>query len=102
MERRGKTLVRSKHSPESFWRFLFDNDLGRESDLPNGELPDEVRFVQGACFGVTREAILRRPREWWVRALEYFEELNERDPEEGHYMERFWYAILSDDAIGSK
>ena len=57
----------------------------------------EVRFVQGACYAVTKEAVHRRPREWWGRLLRYFEELAETNPEEGHYMERMWYAIFAPD-----
>ncbi|KPI43718.1 uncharacterized protein AB675_6302 [Cyphellophora attinorum] len=62
-----------------------------------GGLPQEVRFVQGACFAVTREAIHRRPHEWWERMLKWFKELNEMNPEEGHYMERFWWAVFDEE-----
>jgi hypothetical protein len=28
--------------------------------------------------------------------LKWFEELNELNPEEGHYMERFWWAVFDE------
>ena len=55
--------------------------------------------MQGALFGVTRGAIRRRPKGFYQHVLRYFEGLGEVNPEEGHYMERFWYAILSDEAV---
>lgn len=94
VRRRGKTLVRSKHTPGEFWgRVLFPE--GAEAG-EGRQLPKEVRFVQGACYAVTREAISRRERGWWERVLRYFEELGEVNPEEGHYMERFWWAVFDE------
>lgn len=51
--------------------------------------------MQGACYAVTKEAIRARPWDWWRRLLAYFEELDEVNPEEGHYMERMWYAVFA-------
>lgn len=100
IERRGKALVRSQYTPEQFWNFMFhgttttptaaQNDLDRRCPNP----PSEIRWVQGALFAVTRQAIHRRPREVYQRAYEYFDALEERNPEEGHYMERFWLSLF--------
>jgi hypothetical protein len=87
VRRRGATLVRSKLSPAQFWAWLF------EGAIP----PQEIRFVQGACYGVSREAVWRRSQAWWARLLAYFEDWAERNPEEGHYMERFWWAVFEPD-----
>ena len=88
IERRGKSLQRTKLSPLQFWRTIFGSPP-----------PENVRFVQGALFAVTRGAIRRRPKSFYENVLRYFEELGEVNPEQGHYMERFWYAILSDEAV---
>ena len=88
LERRGQSLERTDFTPLQFWRIIFGS-------LP----PESVSFVQGALFGVTRGAIRRRQKSFYKNVLRYFEELGEVNPEEGHYMERFWYAILSDEAI---
>ena len=88
IERRGKTLKQTKLTPAEFWELIF-----------NEPHPESVRFVQGALFGVTRGGIRRRPKAFYENILSYFEELDEINPEEGHFMERFWYGILSDDAV---
>jgi Protein of unknown function (DUF3431) len=88
IQRRGKTLQRSSLTPAQFWKLIFAN-----------EHPDSVLFVQGALFGVTRGAIRRRSRAWYEGVLRYFEELGEVNPEEGHYMERFWYAVFEEAAV---
>jgi hypothetical protein len=90
LQRRGATLKRSHLTPGQFWERIFHSPP-----------PKSVRFVQGACFGVTREAILGRPRGFWEGVLGYFEELNEVNPEEGHFMERFWWACFDDSVINS-
>ena len=88
IERRGKTLKRTKLTPGQFWEVIFDE--------PH---PENVRYVQGALFAATSGAIRRRPKSFYEDLLRYFEDLNEVNPEEGHYMERFWFAILSDEAF---
>lgn len=91
VERRGKTLKRTDKTPGQFWEWMFQ--------APH---PTTVTFVQGALFVVPTAAILRRPKSFYERVLAYFEDLNEINPEEGHFMERFWYAILSDDAVDAQ
>ena len=88
IERRGSGLKRTETTPSDFWQWMF-------LSAP----PERVRFVQGALFAVTDTAIRRRPKAFYERVLAYFETLAEVNPEEGHYMERFWYAILSDSAV---
>jgi hypothetical protein len=91
MRRRGATLVRSAHAPGSFWSNVVF------AGTPDEQVPREIKFVQGACYAVTKEAILARPRDFWERLLKYFEDLGEKNPEEGHYMERMWYAVFAPD-----
>ena len=88
IERRGNGLKRTQTTPGDFWQWMFQSPP-----------PKEVTFVQGALFAVTSTTIRRRPKAFYERVLAYFEDLNEVNPEEGHYMERFWYAILSDSAV---
>ena len=97
VERRGKTLVRSKLTPGEYWKTMFSADSSEQSETKGH--PKSVRFVQGACFGVTKDAILHRPRSFWLNVLRYFEELQECNPEEGHYMERLWYSLLDPSVI---
>jgi hypothetical protein len=81
--------VRSTRTPASFWsEVLF-------KDTPEETVPKDIRFVQGACFAVTKEAILRRPQWFWERLLAFFEGLGETNPEEGHFMERMWWAVFA-------
>lgn len=88
IERRGNGLKCTETTPGDFWRWMFQSTP-----------PEKVGFVQGALFAVTDTAIRRRPKAFYERVLAYFENLDEVNPEEGHYMERFWYAILSDSAV---
>ncbi|KIX04639.1 uncharacterized protein Z518_05509 [Rhinocladiella mackenziei CBS 650.93] len=93
VERRGRGLIRSKYTPKQFWNYIF-NGATREQDASWAEPPTEVRWTQGALFAVTRQTIQRRPKEVYQRMYEYFDGLMERNPEEGHYMERFWLSIF--------
>lgn len=58
LERRGKSLKRTKLTPLQFWRSIF-----------GGPHPESVRFVQGALFGVTRGAIRRRQKSFYENVL---------------------------------
>ena len=55
--------------------------------------------MQGALFAVTKDVIRRRPKTFYERVLKLFNEIDEVNPEEGHFMERCWYAVLSDEAV---
>jgi Protein of unknown function (DUF3431) len=88
IQRRGQTLKRTPLSPAQFWERIFHE--------PH---PAAVRFAQGALFAATRGAIRRRPKKFYVDLLRYFEELGEVNPEEGHFMERFWFAVLDERAV---
>jgi Protein of unknown function (DUF3431) len=71
-------------TPGEFWEWLFGT-----------EHPTAIAICWGAIFAVRREAIHRRPREFYIRILQYFSKVNHVNPEEGHYMERFWIHIFS-------
>jgi len=79
----------ANHTPSEFWKWVFGMDH-----------PAAIAFGWGAIFAVSREAIHQRPREFYQRILTYFEEINHVNPEEGHYMERFWLSLLVTDGIG--
>jgi hypothetical protein len=64
-----------------FWTYLFGTDH-----------PTWILVYYGACFGTSRERILRRPKEFYVRALKTVSD--HQNPEEGHYFERFWGEIF--------
>ena len=83
-QRRGKTMRMSDLTPGQFWKDIFDTDH-----------PDEINFSQGALFAVGKEVIRARPIEFWTHLAKYFDDLNSTNPEEGHYMERFWMTIFT-------
>lgn len=73
-------------TPEEFYQWIF------------GEKPPPyIPFYPGAIFGVHRHAVLARPKSFHQRLLEYFERLGHSNPEEAHYMERFWIAVFDPD-----
>lgn len=76
-------MLRSEFTPGEFYRWIF-----------NEEPPPCIPFCPGAILGVHRHAVLARPRSFYQRLLEYFERLAHHNPEEGHYMERFWVAVF--------
>jgi hypothetical protein len=84
LERRGKGMRMSDLTPGHFWQFIFD-----------AENPESVAWTGSGIFAVTSEAIRRRPLPFWQKLLGYFEELNHANPEEGHFLERFWMSIFS-------
>ena len=71
-------------TPGQFWKYIFGT-----------EHPDVIDFSQGALFAVGRDVIRARPHEFWQHLLKYFDDLNDKNPEEGHYMERFWLTIFT-------
>lgn len=83
-QRRGKGMRMSNLTPGEFWKFVFGT-----------EHPAVLNFSQGALFAVGRNVIRARPLEFWTRLLKYFDDLNHVNPEEGHYMERFWMTIFT-------
>ncbi|KIW95380.1 uncharacterized protein Z519_03964 [Cladophialophora bantiana CBS 173.52] len=93
IERRGKGLRRSQYSPEQFWNYIC-NGTADNKDPRWTAVPAEIKWTQGALFAVTRQTIQRRPRAVYERAYNYFHSLADINPEEGHYMERFWLALF--------
>jgi hypothetical protein len=76
-------MRRANSTPREFWKWVFGTDS-----------PDVIAFSWGAIFAVRREAIQRRPKEFYERLLKLFESINHINPEEGHYMERIWLNIF--------
>ncbi|XP_022086010.1 uncharacterized protein LOC110976754 isoform X2 [Acanthaster planci] len=48
-----------------------------------------IRYCWNACFGATRQQILRHPLEFYQKALAYVSKYSNQ--EECHYLERLWY-----------
>lgn len=84
LERRGKGMRMSEITPGQFWHHIFE--AGH---------PESVAWTGSGIFAVTSEAIQRRPLFFWQNLLGYFEKLNHANPEEGHFLERFWMSIFS-------
>ena len=98
IERRGAGLQSSKYTPAQFWNYIL-HGTASHSD-PNWKTPpSKIRWTQGALLAVTRQTIQRRPREVYQRACEYFHAAEKVNPEEGHFMERFWLSILGDGGL---
>lgn len=66
-------------------------------DLFGYEHPKYIEVCYAACFAVTREQIHKRPKKFYEKCLSYVSETV--DPEEGHYFERLWCSIFTDDTI---
>ena len=71
------------NTPEEFWSWLFGADA-----------PQVITFAWGAIFAVRKEAVMARSREFYEKLLRLFEHINHANPEEGHFMERFWLNIF--------
>jgi hypothetical protein len=54
-----------------------------------------LEYHPGAIFGVSRDTIQRRPREFYGRLLANLGEGGHRAPEEAHYCERAWPYIFA-------
>ena len=52
---------------------------------------DDFVYYGGACFGVTREKIRARPKEFYERVIKTLDTI---DPETAYYLERAWYYIF--------
>lgn len=61
--------------------------------------PEAVGFAPGAIFAVRKETIRQHSKEYYQRLLEkmFLGEMAHVNPETGHYMERFWLAMLNPD-----
>ncbi|KIW32129.1 uncharacterized protein PV07_03699 [Cladophialophora immunda] len=101
IERRGKGLRCSQYSPEQFWNYIF-NGTTDEKDPRWVTPPAEIRWTQGALFAVTRQTIQRLPRAVYERAYSYFHSLADVNPEEGHYMERFWLGLFGQHGVDNQ
>jgi hypothetical protein len=58
-----------------------------------GKVPPVMVVSFSGCFAVSRDTVLRRPREFYEALLA--ELAAHKNPEIGHYMERLWCAIFS-------
>lgn len=82
-------IRKAEMSPLEFWNWMFE--------CPH---PESVRFVWGAIFAVRRDLVWRREREWYRRVLAYLEGVGHENPEEGHYLERFWGWVFGGERFG--
>ena len=71
-------------SPGQFWLDIFGYDH-----------PPHIMFSEGAIFAVRAESIRSRPLEFYQQLLNKFESPCHVNPGIGHYVEKFWWEILS-------
>jgi len=84
----GTTLVRARLTPAEFWKYI------------HGEEHPRALHVHAHClFAIRAETARRKPKEFWQKLLNYFENNGECNPEEGIYMDRFWFALFSESHI---
>src|SRR5271170_4736462 len=89
----GRTRIRDNVSGEGYSRGLWKCMFGMDP-------PSVITSGWGLFFAVSREAIQRRGREFYMQILKVLERINHVNPE-GHYMERFWLNIFVRDNIVS-
>ncbi|MCJ1442248.1 MAG: hypothetical protein MMC23_002741 [Stictis urceolatum] len=77
---------RSVLNPAEFWMHITGED----------DYPARIWYTPGAIFAVERGAVHSRAKEVWQKALDYFNEKPNKNPEVGVFMERFWLPLLSD------
>lgn len=75
------------HFPDSEFRVWFRKYV---DDFPENKFPLMFAF-NGACFGVSRERILLRSKEYYERLLEQHTETFSVEP---YFMERAWFYIF--------
>ena len=78
-------------TPAQYWQTVF----------PRRPVPASVGFQPGALFAVRKDSIQRYPRSTYeVLMQEFFSgEMAHVNPETGHFIERFWQAMFSDEYI---
>lgn len=86
LERRGTGMRMSDLTPGQFWQHIFGT-----------EHPDSIAWTSSGIFAVTSKVIRQRPLSFWQNLLEYFQKVNHANPEEGHFLERFWMSVFSAD-----
>ncbi|XP_022083863.1 uncharacterized protein LOC110975586 [Acanthaster planci] len=84
------------------WRKDLDAGRMRRANLTVGEFyktlfgsphPDQVIRCSVGCFSATRENLRRHPPGFYRTAISFLDDHS--NPEEGHYMERFWKIIIT-------
>ena len=80
---------RALKTPAEYFKSFFDN-------FDHDTHPHSVGYQPAAIFAVRRESIHQYPKELYQRMLQdlFLGEMKSIDPETGHYMERFWLAML--------
>ena len=85
----------------SKWKIMMDTGSLRPANQTLGEFwesmfgsqhPDQVQMSYAGCFGVSKERIKAHPKEFYENLIQYVN--NHDNPEETHYIERFWVAIF--------
>ena len=68
-------------------------------DIPRRAAPERNPMDLARLFAVRREVLQQHPRGFYERLLHRFEQINHSNPEEAHFMERFWLALLHVDPM---
>lgn len=88
-EKNGNDLTLAPLLPGEFWTAVLHNDH-----------PFMLRTLRGATFAVTKTTIHKHPRSFYTNILQYLEgPYAAKNPEFGHYMERFWLSVFSNEHI---
>ncbi|KAL8831812.1 MAG: hypothetical protein Q9170_005140 [Blastenia crenularia] len=72
-------------------------ELFQDYITENDRVPVAVGFAPGAIFAVRKETIHRHSKAYYERLLQrmFLGDMAHVNPETGHYMERFWLAMLN-------
>ena len=65
-----------------FWKVIFGTDH-----------PKDIKISLGGMFGVSRRRIRSHPKKFYKNIISFLS--HHSNPEEGHYMERFWFSIFT-------
>ena len=85
------------------WAFMFGNDAGSSSSNRNGGTGIEVpKVIAAACcsqFAASRNQVLQRPREDYIRFRRWLIDTDLEDEHSGRVMEYLWHIYFGRDAV---
>lgn len=79
----------NKHVTAEIWAELFDGT----------EKPEEIGAACCAQFAVSREQVLRRPREDYLKYRQWILDTELKDGSSGRVLEYLWHVIFGQDAV---
>lgn len=76
------SMKQSNTTLGDFWKIIFGTDH-----------PKDIKKSLGGMFGVSRRRIRSHPKKFYKNIISFLS--HHSNPEEGHYMERFWLSIFN-------